>query len=50
MEVQSLRVTGEVTQTLLSTIKIRLHLLLCVLRHIESVSMFIQLFRPAPRG
>lgn len=50
MEVQSLRVTGEVTRTLLSTIKIRFHLLLCVFRHIEGVSMFIQLFRPASRG
>lgn len=50
MEVQSLRVTGEVPQTLLSTIKIRFHLLLCVFRHIEGVSMFIQLFRPASRG
>lgn len=50
MEVQSLRVTGEVTQTLLSTVKIRFHLLLCVFRHIEGVSMFIQLFRPASRG
>lgn len=50
MEVQSLRVTVEVTRTLLSTIKIRFHLLLCVFRHIEGVSMFIQLFRPASRG
>lgn len=27
-----------------------LHLLLCVFRHVKSVSMFIQLLRPAPRG